>query len=106
MNQFIYVLKLIPKLVNPNNWSEVENNIVGEHFQYLQNAERNGTLILAGRTDMMNEDTFGIAIFQAETQEAANAFMENDPAVKKGVMTATLFPYKVALYNSNWKQDA
>jgi uncharacterized protein len=45
----------------------------------------------------LDEEPFGIAIFQAESQEAARAFMANDPAVKNHVMTAKLYPYAIAL---------
>ena len=45
----------------------------------------------------VDESTFGNAIFEAEDEATARMIMENDPAVKNGVMTATLYPYKVAL---------
>ena len=36
-------------------------------------------------------------IFRAESEKAGRAMMNNDPAVQKGVMRATLFPFRVAL---------
>jgi uncharacterized protein YciI len=54
-------------------------------------------MILMGRTQNNDESTFGIASFEAENESAARAIMENDPAVKNDVVTATLYPYKVAL---------
>ena len=56
-----------------------------------------GTLILAGKTGGLNENTFGLVILEAENEDGANRVMENDPAVLKGIMTARLFPFKVAL---------
>ena len=50
-----------------------------------------------GRTQNNDESIFGIASFEAENESAARAIMENDPAVKNDVVTATLYPYKVAL---------
>ena len=44
-----------------------------------------------------DESTFGIAIFEAEDEATARTIMEADPAVKNGVMAASLYPYKVAL---------
>ncbi|MEI9864208.1 MAG: hypothetical protein WDN00_06575 [Limisphaerales bacterium] len=38
-------------------------------------------------------------IFEAATEPAAVALMQNDPAVKQGVMKAELFPYRVALWS-------
>jgi uncharacterized protein len=36
-------------------------------------------------------------VFEAETEDAAKEAMAEDPAVAKGVMRATLHPYRVAL---------
>ena len=53
------------------------------------------TMILFGRTTENDERTFGIALFQVESEQAAQTIMENDPAVKQGIMTATLHPYRI-----------
>lgn len=34
--QFIYVLKLIPSLLDENNWTEREEKAVDDHFSMLQ----------------------------------------------------------------------
>ncbi len=49
-----------------------------------------------GRTQNNDESTFGIALFEAKKVEATRMIIENDPAVQHGVMTVTLYPYKVA----------
>jgi hypothetical protein len=36
-------------------------------------------------------------VFPAQSDDAARALIENDPAVRKGVMRAKLFPARVAL---------
>ena len=95
--QFIYVLKLVPHLLDEKNWTDVEENIVSRHFEALERLKQRGKLILAGRTLNFDEKTFGIVIFEAESEQDANVIMENDPAVKEKVMTAELFPYRVAL---------
>ncbi len=100
--QFIYTLKLIPRLVDENNWTEKEESIVSDHFQALQELKMADKLIMAGRTLNMDETTFGIVILLADTEEEARTMMESDPAVKEGVMTAELFPYKIALLNENF----
>ena len=56
-----------------------------------------GKLILAGRTLNMDEKTFGIVILEVTSKEEAETIMKNDPAVSEGIMTAELFPYRVAL---------
>lgn len=95
--QFIYVLKLIPPLLNKDNWTDREEKIVDKHFDRLQKLLEQGKLILDGKTAGIDEKTFGIVILEVESDEEAKAIMENDPCVVEGIMTAELYPYKVAL---------
>ncbi|MCZ8537797.1 YciI family protein [Paenisporosarcina quisquiliarum] len=95
--QFLYQLKLIPSLLEEANWTDQENNIVQKHFEELQHLKAIGKLILAGRTLEMDSSGFGIVILEVDSEDEARTLMENDPAVKEGIMTATLFPYRVAL---------
>jgi uncharacterized protein YciI len=95
--QFIYVLRVAPKYHDDKSWQEADNAAVSSHFKRLQEAVARGQVILAGRTTEALDQTFGIVIFEAASEEAARRFMETDPAVEAGVMTATLHPYAVAL---------
>jgi uncharacterized protein len=95
--QFIYVLKLIPHLLDQANWSEKEEDIVNRHFINLQSLLKEGKLILAGKTSTMDKNTFGIVIIEVDSEEEAESIKNSDPAVAEGVMTAELFPYRVAL---------
>ncbi|MGD8404389.1 MAG: YciI family protein [Anaerolineales bacterium] len=97
MEQWIYVLKPARLGMVTEGATSEEAEIVGRHFAYLKDLTERGVMILMGRTQNNDESTFGIAIFEAEDEAEARAIMENDPAVKNGVMTATLYPYKVAL---------
>jgi len=72
-----------------------EEAILGEHFEYLKQATAAGTVILAGPC---LDDTFGLVVLRAESDEAANAFMFNDPSVKKNVMAAELHPLRISLH--------
>jgi uncharacterized protein YciI len=74
-----------------------ERETVSRHFAYLKDLTEKGVMILMGRTQNNDKSTFGIAVFEAEDESAARKIMENDPAVLGGVMTATLYPYKIAL---------
>lgn len=95
--QFIYTLKLIPSLVNPNNWTDKEEQIVNRHFERLERLLEEGKLILAGKTNGIDEKTFGIVIIEVDSEEEAYDLMITDPTVAEGIMTSELFPYKVAL---------
>ncbi len=94
---YVYVLRLTARLRSEAGWTDVDRATVSAHFQYLSKATEAGRVILAGRTDESFDKTFGLVIYEAESEAAARAFMESDPAVAAGVMTATLHPYSIAL---------
>ena len=71
-----------------------EETTMVEHFEYLQKATEDGTVLLAGPC---LDDTFGIVILRAENEEAAQKFMFNDPSVRKNVMMAELHPMRISL---------
>lgn len=99
--QFIYVLRLVPRLYADSAWTKEDNMAISRHFARFQKAIETGELILAGRTKEPGDKTFGIAIFEAKDEAAARAFMESDPAVVAGLMTAELHPFAVALQRKN-----
>ena len=99
--QFIYLLRLVPRLHSDSAWTKDDNMALSRHFVRFQHAIETGELILAGRTKKPGDKTFGIAIFEAKDEAAARAFMESDPAVVAGLMTAELHPFAVALRRTN-----
>ena len=74
-----------------------ESRIVEEHFAYLEGLADRGVVLLAGRT--LNDDptSFGVVVFDAETQAEAEEIVAADPAVRAGVFRADLFPFRIAL---------
>jgi uncharacterized protein YciI len=99
--QFIYVLRLVPRLHSDSAWTKEDEAALTRHFDRFKRAIATGELILAGRTQEPGDKTFGIAIFEAQDEAAARTFMENDPAVASGLMTAELHPFSVALQRKN-----
>lgn len=96
--QFVYVLKLTPRLLDEKNWTEQDRQIVGRHFRRLQQLQKDGRLILAGKTlDDSDPSQFGVVVFEADSEEEARRQMEADDAVREKIMTARLFPFRVAL---------
>ena len=93
--QFLYILRLQPELRGQSNWTEQQEKAVGEHFNRLKGLLAAGKLILAGRT--LDDNPQGLVILEVGSEEEARELMETDPAVAKGVMSAELFPYRVAL---------
>jgi uncharacterized protein YciI len=95
--QFIYQFDPVrPELVtDPDAWTEEDVRIGQAHFAYLKQATEEGTVILAGRsTDGVGP---AIVVIEAESEEAAQEFMENDPFVAGGLMRARVHPFRAAL---------
>jgi len=90
---FVYLLKPSRARLIPDA-SPGEEATLGEHFEYLQTGLSEGRLILAGPCE---DGEFGIVIFRAGTEEEALEFMEDDPAVRGGLMTAELHPFRISL---------
>ena len=93
MAQYAYLLRPCrPSL--PFDATPEEQTIIGAHFAYLKQHLAEGRIIFVGRCE---DGTFGIAVYDAESSPAAEAILQGDPAVQAGVMTATLYPFRVAL---------
>jgi uncharacterized protein len=100
MAQFLYRIVPTRLAMLSEGATPEEDAIIDAHFQYLQRLLTENVLILAGRTLLEDDRTFGIVIFEASGEPAAQEIMRNDPAVHGGVMKAELFPYRVALMRS------
>ena len=93
--EFVYLLEPTrPEM--PEQPTDNEQAVVREHFDHLTRLLEDGRLILAGRT-LTKGSVLGIVVFEAESEEAAEEIMAKDPAVARGVMRATLHPYRIAL---------
>jgi uncharacterized protein YciI len=97
MPEFLYKLQLVRGDMLRTGPTESEQATVAEHFAYLQGLHAQGKIILVGRTMTTDENTMGLAVFRAESEDAARRIVDADPVVVKGVMTATLYPFKVVL---------
>lgn len=95
--QFLYLLKPTRIEMVTVGPTPEEQAIVGEHFAHLTSLTEQGVMLFVGRTQDNSPRTFGIAVFQAESEEQAQAIMKSDPAVRQGVMHAELFPFRIAL---------
>lgn len=95
--QFIYVIRLTEKYWQESAWDQDASNTVQAHFKHLQDMLADGKLVFAGRTEIEPDKTFGIVVFEAASIEEAKETAQNDPAVKAGIMSVEVFPYKIAL---------
>ena len=93
--QFMYVLKPAPRLYDDKKLTKEDKAVLDRHFSRLQEAAKSGQVIVAGRTKEPGKQTFGVVIFRASDDAAAQKFMEGDPAVIAKLMTAELHPFAV-----------
>ncbi len=96
-SQWLYYLEPARLEMVTEGATPEEAETVSRHFAYLKDLTEKGVMIIVGRTQNKDENTFGIAVFEAEDEAAARQIMANDPAVLGGVMRAILYPYRVAL---------
>jgi uncharacterized protein len=71
-----------------------EEAVMEAHFEYLKKGVGKGNVLLAGPC---LDKTFGLVVFRAENEAAAETFMHNDPSVKANVMMAELHPMHISL---------
>lgn len=77
--------------------SDDERRAIADHFAYLLDLHRRGDLVLAGRTLDDGPATIGVAVLHADAIEAARAVVAADPVIARGVMTAEVRPFRVAI---------
>ncbi len=97
MMQFLYRLTPVRIEMVTAGPTPEEKAVVSEHFAHLEALMEQGVMLLVGRTQDNSPRTFGIVLFQAESEEQAREVMNNDPAVVRGIMRAELFPFRIAL---------
>lgn len=97
MPQYLNVLRPTRFEMLTDGGTAQEQQIVSDHFAHLERLTEEGVAILMGRTLNNDERTIGLVIFNAADDDSARAVMHSDPAIVHGVMTADLFPYRVAL---------
>jgi uncharacterized protein YciI len=94
---FLILLRPVQRLHPEAAWTEADNAATYAHFKRLQEAAAAGKVILAGKTDEPLDVTIGLVVLRAADEAEARAFMEGDPCVTAGVMTAELRPYGLAI---------
>ena len=94
-----YIYKIVPVRADfPAALTAEESAVLGRHFAYLQDLLDQGRLALAGPCE---DAAFGIAIFRAEDDEAAQRLVNNDPVIAEGVMTGEMHPYRMSLFTKD-----
>ncbi|NPD89933.1 MAG: hypothetical protein HGN29_14570 [Asgard group archaeon] len=90
-NQYLGTVTPRPTFIN--DVTEEENKVMGIHFQYLKSRYDKKKLFLAG--PILEEGTFGVSVFSAESLDEANQFQKQDPAVMAGIMESKVHPFRI-----------
>lgn len=93
--QFSYFLRPF-RPTFPDDMTDAEAITVDRHLDYLDGLRLAGKVLMAGRC---LDVPFGIVILSVEAEAEAATIAAQDPAVKEGIMTADLHPFRVALWS-------
>jgi uncharacterized protein YciI len=74
--------------------TDEEQRVWGEHAQLLERRLAEGSLILAGPT--LGPINTGICVFEAPDEDAARAYMAEDPTIASGIARGELRPFRAA----------
>jgi uncharacterized protein YciI len=88
-----YLGTVTPRSTFISDVTEEENKIMEIHFQYLKNRYDKMKLFLAG--PILEEGTFGVSVFLAESLDEADQFQKQDPAVMAGIMEPEVHPFRI-----------
>lgn len=97
MEVFAYKLLLAPKYHDFAAWDASVQQTFTEHAAYLKEGVEKGHVLIVARADSQPKDNFGLVAFKAKNVQDATTFMNGDPAVKKGIMTASVYPFKLLM---------
>jgi uncharacterized protein YciI len=91
--EWLYVLTP-PRQTFREDATPKESAAMRDHFTYLEGLLAERKLVLAGPS---LQPLFGIVVVEAPDEDAAQALMKADPAVSRGVQSAELHPFRLAL---------
>jgi uncharacterized protein YciI len=75
-----------------------EQAVWGEHMELLQRRLEEGSLILAGPT--LGTINTGFCVFEAPDEDAARAYMDEDPTIASGIARGELRGFRAAYLRS------
>ena len=78
----------------PENMTDSEQKIMGEHFLYLKDLTKQKKVLMAGPC---TNPVFGLVVLQTASEAEAREIMDREPSVAAGLHTYDLNPLHVAL---------
>ncbi|HJM50719.1 MAG TPA: YciI family protein [Alphaproteobacteria bacterium] len=99
-SHYIYVVRPTRPEMLSDGMTDLEQDTVAAHFDYLKVLADKGVVRMAGRTLEFGKQAFGIVVFMAASEAEAQRLVDDDPAVREGVMTAELSLFRIAIDRS------
>ena len=93
MSEWLCIIRP-PRPTFMHDASPEEDEVMGEHFAYLEQLLRDGRLLLAGPS---LDPVFGVIVLVAETEDEAWELVRADPSVRAGLQTPELHPFRASL---------
>lgn len=94
MPEWVYFIHA-PRENFAETMTEEEQQVWSAHFERLKRLVAEGVMILAGPT--LGPINTGIAVFEAEDEDAARRIMDEDPVIAGGYARGELRPFVVSL---------
>ncbi len=95
-----FFIKLIPpRSTFHMDMSDSERVLMQEHAVYLKNLQDRGVVPVYGPV-LDPRGAWGLGIVEAESEQTARAFMDNDPTVKAHLNTYEIAPMNAVMKNN------
>ncbi|MGE0174698.1 MAG: YciI family protein [Oligoflexales bacterium] len=104
MALYVYKLALQPRYYDFSTWDEKVQETFKRHAEYLHKGVTTGKVHVVGRSDQEPKKNYGIVIFEDASEQEAKQFMNDDPCIVGGVMTAELAPFKLLMVSNAAKK--
>lgn len=83
-----------PRATFGDDMTAAEAKVIDRHAEYLRSLCDRGKLVMAGPVE---DARFGLALLETDTEDQARQIMEKDPAVKEGLFTSELMPFRLSI---------
>ena len=107
--EWIYILRPVRGGMLSDGPTPEEAEVLEEHYKYLRDLTEQGVVMLAGRTLRNDERTLGLVLLRSDSEEEGRRIMNEDPAVRRGLMAAELEPFRISLMEATekrpWEQE-
>ena len=97
MNRYLYRIQPTRPGMLTDGPTDVESGLIKLHYKYLKGLTERGVALFVGRTT--DADAFGIVVYEAASDEEAEAIMQADPAIAGAVMSGEWHPFRVVLHS-------